>query len=38
MMKTCQTSIKQITQKRGGEKVQDGRTQAQAKRRTHQQG
>jgi hypothetical protein len=38
MMKTCQMSIKQITQNRGERKVQDGRTQVQAKRRTHQQG
>ncbi len=38
MMKTCQMSIQQITQKREGRKLQYGRTQVQVKRRTHQQG
>jgi hypothetical protein len=33
MMKTCQASIKQSTQK-GHRKVQDGETQVQAKKKT----
>jgi hypothetical protein len=38
MMKTCQTSIKQNTQQRGGGEVQNGRTQVLAKGKYFKEG